>query len=543
MAELAKLPYACTNFESLRNSGMIYVDKTDLIYEIARLKVPYFLTRPRRFGKSLLLSTIESLFSNGTEFFKGLKIEKLWDDNNTYKVIRLDFSSLTYDDSSSFDRGIKEKLLDYVSRYKIPIVKRKDNRSAGETLSMIINSVSADTLVLLIDEYDHPLTHSLDDKALFNSLRNYLSGFFGAIKSDVGRLRFFFMTGVGKFAKASVFSQLNNLLDISQSPKYASLLGYTEGELHLYFSDYVEYAAKLLNSTEEQVYTELKNYYDGYRMTEDSSKLVYNPWSCLSFLLHPENGYRNYWYETGGAYPTLIAKYIRNIKETPLEALQKVKITKDDLNTFYDYFEVPTVSLLYQTGYLTIRDEYNDLYKMTQLVLSPPNLEVKSALAKLYLMEIREERISVDDIHLSEVLRADFVEHNYSNMQSHFNIILNNFGYDNKVAFADERNCRDFVDLALCVGGLYTRKEVISAKGRADLVVELPDERFVFEFKLSKNDSEETELLEKASFQLKDNKYGEIMPIKKLHRIAVVISSVKKDITLFKVLDQNLISN
>lgn len=536
MAELAKLPYACTNFESLRNSGMIYVDKTDLIYEIARLKVPYFLTRPRRFGKSLLLSTLESLFSNGTEFFKGLKIEKLWEDKNTYKVIRLDFSSLTYDDPASFDRGLKEKLLDYVSKYKIPVVRRKDNRSAGETLSMIINSVPTDNIVLLIDEYDHPLTHSLDDKELFSSLRNYLSGFFGAIKSDVGRLRFFFMTGVGKFAKASVFSQLNNLLDISQSAKYAALLGYTEDELHSCFSEYIDNAAKILKVTDEQIYIELKTYYDGYRLTEASTKQVYNPWSCLSFLLHPENGFRNYWYETGGAYPTIIAKYLRSIKETPLESLLSVKITKDDLNTFYDYFDVPTVSLLYQTGYLTIREVYNEIYKMNQLVLSPPNLEVKSALAKLYLMEIRENKISVDDIHLSEVLRTDFDDHNYSNMQSHFNIILNNFGYDNKVAFADERNCRDFVGLALCVGGLDSRKEVISAKGRADLVVELPDERFVFEFKLSKNESDDEALLDKASIQLKDKSYGELLPIKIIHRIAVIISAEKKEITIFKIL-------
>ncbi|SFS87083.1 PD-(D/E)XK nuclease superfamily protein [Succinivibrio dextrinosolvens] len=534
---MAELPYACTNFESLRNSGMIYVDKTDLIYDIARLKIPYFLTRPRRFGKSLLLSTLESIFSNGTKYFKDLKIEKLWKEQNTYKVIRLDFSSLTYDDPASFDRGIKEKLLDYVSKYKLPVVKRKDNRSAGETLSMIINSVPTDTFVLLIDEYDHPLTHSLDDKELFSSLRNYLSGFFGAIKSDVGRLRFFFMTGVGKFAKASVFSQLNNLLDISQSAKYAALLGYTEEELRFYFNDHVCNAAKLLHVTYEQIYTELKNYYDGYRMTEDSSKQVYNPWSCLSFLLHPENGFRNYWYETGGAYPTIIAKYLRSIKETPLESLLGVKITKDDLNTFYDYFEVPTVSLLYQTGYLTIREEYNELYKMNQLVLSPPNLEVKSALAKLYLMEIRKEKIGVDDIHLSEVLRADFAEHNYSNMEAHFNIILNNFGYDNKVAFADERNCRDFVDLALCVGGLYTRKEVVRAKGRADLVVELPDERFIFEFKLSKNKSDEV-LLNEASLQLKEKKYGEILPIKRINRIAVVINSKKKGISFFKLLKE-----
>ena len=536
MTELAKLPYACTNFESLRNSGMIYVDKTDLIYEIARLKVPYFLTRPRRFGKSLLLSTLESLFSHGLEYFKDLKIEKLWTEQNTYKVIHLDFSALTFDDPASFDRGIKEKLLDYVSKYNIPIVKRKNNRSAGETLSLIINSVKADLLVLLIDEYDHPLTHSLDDKERFEALRNYLCGFFGAIKSDVSRLRFFFMTGVGKFAKASVFSQLNNLLDLSSLAQYSTLLGYTEDELRLYFDDYVLNAANLLSVTKEQVYALLKNYYDGYRMTAGSTKQVHNPWSCLSFLLHPENGFCNYWYETGGAYPTLITKYLKSIKETPLASLQKVKITKDDLNTFYDFFEIPTVSLLYQTGYLTIRDEYNDAYKMQQLVLSPPNLEVKSALARLYLMEIRTSRLSVDDVHLTEVLRADFVEHNYANMQSHFNIILNNFGYDNKVAFADERNCRDFVDLALCVGGMYTRKEVISAKGRCDLVVEFPDERFVFEFKLSKNQSDDKRLLLKASSQLREHKYGEIMPIKQIYKIAVIISARKKEISMFKVL-------
>lgn len=537
MVDITKLPRAKSGFEELRSSKQIYVDHTDLIYEFAYLDGPNFLSRPRRFGKSLLISTLESLFSHGTEFFKGLKIEKLWEERekgNTYKVIRLDFSSLIFSDKNEFNFKICERLKDIILTQQIKVREILPSDDAGTILYKIVTD-NPGKVVLLLDEYDYPLTHSLDDKDLFEQYRKYIQGFFGAIKSETSKMRFIFITGVGRFAKTSVFSQLNNLRDLGLEAKFATLLGYTEEDMHQYFDEYVENSANILNLSKEECYSQIKSHYDGYRFHVDNETQLHNPWSVLSFLSAPKNGFKNFWYETGGSYPTLIAKYIKSIQETPLETLKKVRISKDDLDIFYDYMDTPTVSLLYQTGYLSLRPEYVEDLAITRYFLCPPNLEVKSALSKLYLKKVRETPITEDDEDTASALVQDFKNQNFENLIKHFNVILNSFGYDNKVAFTDERNCRDFIDLAMCVAGINSRKEVINSTGSADLVVERPDKRFVFEFKLARSKDSENKLLEEALEQAKDNRYGEILPIKEIIRIGVVISAKDKAVSLWKI--------
>ncbi|MCR4675334.1 MAG: ATP-binding protein [Lachnospiraceae bacterium] len=533
MVNQENLPFGLSDFENLRKQKKIYVDKTDLIYELARLNDPLFLSRPRRFGKSLLLSTFESLFSRGIEFFEGLKIEKLWNDKKFYKVIHLDFSTYSCINSEIFDNDISKYLKLFAAKNNISLDYTDESFRAGDILKLIVDN-SRENIVVLIDEYDYPLTHCLEDNAKFNLFRDYLQEFFGAIKSVSGKLRFLFITGVGKFAKTSVFSQLNHLNDISLDGKYATLLGYTEDEIHNYFGKYLTEISKKLNLKEELLYSNLKDYYDGYRMTVSSKCCVYNPWSILNFLRKPEEGFKNYWYETGGAYPTLVTKYIKNLQKTPLAELQKKVITEENLREFYDYFDVPAAGLLYQTGYLTIKEEYDNKLLINRLILCPPNLEVKSALAKLYLKQVRETPITADDETVARTLYKDFENHNYEALITHLNIVLNTFGYDNKVAFADERNCRDFLDLALCVAGIKTTKEQINSLGRADLVVELDRYRFVFEFKLSK-DNDDEKLLKEAEDQLNKQKYGQILPIKKIIKIALVVNAKAKSITKWSV--------
>ena len=328
MVDITKLPKAKSGFEELRSQNQIYVDHTDLIYEFAYLDGPNFLSRPRRFGKSLLISTLESLFSHGTKFFKGLKIEKLWEERelgNTYKVIRLDFSSLIFSDKNEFNFRLCERLKDIILTQKIKVREILLTDDAGTILYKIVTD-NPGKVVLLIDEYDYPLTHSLDDKDLFEEYRKYIQGFFGAIKSETSKMRFIFITGVGRFAKTSVFSQLNNLRDLGLEAKFAPLLGYTEADMHQYFDEYVENAANFLNLSKEECYAQIKSHYDGYRFHVNNETLLHNPWSVLNFLSAPENGFKNFWYETGGAYPTLIANYIENIQQVPLESIQKTEI-------------------------------------------------------------------------------------------------------------------------------------------------------------------------------------------------------------------------
>ncbi len=539
MVDIRRLPRAQNRFETLRKKNQIYVDHTDLIFEFAYLDGPNFLSRPRRFGKSLLVSTLESLFSHGTEFFKGLKIEKLWDKaekGKTYKVIHLDFSALSFENKNELNNQITYVLADCAKRDGINLPDDYKERSAGLNLKTLVESAPSE-YVLLIDEYDYPLTHSLGNKELFESYRLYLQGLFGAIKGLTGDMRFIFITGVGRFAKTSVFSQMNNLRDLSLESKFAPLLGYTDDDMHQYFDEYVDNAANTLGITKDECYTQIKSHYDGYRFHADNKTMLHNPWSVLNFLYTPEQGFKNFWYETGGAYPTLIAKYVKNIQETPLQTLQKTKCGPQTLSEFYDYFDVTPISLLYQTGYLSVRSEQNELGGES-LYLVPPNLEVKSSLIQLYYREVRDNPLDDDIFHdFSSALINNFKKADFEALIKTFSAALNTFGYDDKEAFKTEHYCRDIIYYTLSLSGINAQREAISADGRADIVVELSAKRYVFEFKLAKTKASEKELLEKAIEQAKDKRYGEILPHKELNRIAVVINAEDKAIAQWRIED------
>ncbi len=539
MVDISRLPRAKNRFEDIRKKNQIYVDHTDLIYEFAYLDGPNFLSRPRRFGKSLLVSTLESLFSHGTEFFKGLKIEKLWDEKKKgkiYRVIHLDFSNMTYTSTEEFDKKIYDELNRTAKALNVTPSEVSSKYAAESLLKDIILSAPGE-FVLLIDEYDYPLTHSLDNKSLFEEYRNYLQGFFGAIKGLTGDMRFIFVTGVGRFAKTSVFSQLNNIRDLGLESDFAPLLGYTDEDMHQYFDEYVENAANTLDITKDECYSQIKAHYDGYSFHEDNATTLYNPWSVLNFLTAPKNGFRNFWYETGGAYPTLIATYIKNIKKAPLQTLLKTKCGPNTLSEFYDYFDVTPVSLLYQTGYLSVRPEKNELGGKS-LFLVPPNLEVHSSLIQLYYRNVRKNALDDDVFYeFSSALKENFSTPDYKSLIKTFSAALNTFGYDDQEAFKTEHYCRDIIFYTLTLSGINAQREVISADGRADIVVELADRRFVFEFKLAKTKDDENNLMEDAVSQIKDRRYGDIIPQKKLTRIAVVINSEDKAVSQWKIVD------
>ena len=539
MVDIRKLPRANSSFESIRRKNQIYVDHTDLIFEFAYLDGPNFLSRPRRFGKSLLVSTLESLFSHGTEFFKGLKIEKLWDETEqgkTYKVIHLDFSTLSFENKNELDSEINEILFEVAEKNGVTLSDRKEQRSAGLNLRTIVESAPSE-YVLLIDEYDYPLTHSLGNKELFESYRLYLQGLFGAIKGLTGDMRFIFITGVGQFAKTSVFSQMNNLRDLSLESKFAPLLGYTDDDMHQYFDEYVENAANTLNIGKDECYAQIKAHYDGYRFHVDNDTMLHNPWSVLNFLYTPEQGFKNFWYETGGSYPTLIAKYVKNIQETPLQTLLKTKCGPQTLSEFYDYFDVTPISLLYQTGYLSVRSEKNELGGES-LFLVPPNLEVQSSLIQLYYREVRDNPLDDDIFHdFSSALITNFKKADFESLIKTFSAALNTFGYDDKEAFKTEHYCRDIIYYTLSLSGINAQRAAISSDGRADIVVELSTKRFVFEFKLAKTKDSEKELLDKAIEQAKDKRYGEILPLKELNRMAVVINAEDKAVAQWRIVD------
>ena len=330
---------------------------------------------------------------------------------------------------------------------------------------------------------------------------------------------------------------MNNLRDLSLESKFAPLLGYTDDDMHQYFDEYVENAANTLNIGKDECYAQIKAHYDGYRFHVDNDTMLHNPWSVLNFLYTPEQGFKNFWYETGGSYPTLIAKYVKNIQETPLQTLLKTKCGPQTLSEFYDYFDVTPISLLYQTGYLSVRSEKNELGGES-LFLVPPNLEVQSSLIQLYYREVRDNPLDDDIFHdFSSALITNFKKADFESLIKTFSAALNTFGYDDKEAFKTEHYCRDIIYYTLSLSGINAQREAISSDGRADIVVELSAKRFVFEFKLAKTKDSEKELLDKAIEQAKDKRYGEILPLKELNRMAVVINAEDKAVAQWRIVD------
>ncbi|WP_277297379.1 AAA family ATPase, partial [Succinatimonas hippei] len=328
MIDYSKLPLSITSFSEFCERNKIYVDKTDLVAKLAQFDAPIFLSRPRRFGKSTLVSTFHELFANGLDKFQGLKIvaDNLWNDK-TYKVIHLDFSIIKEGEKNSFGQSLLTQL-------KIACQEQPEAAdfadSANTYLQFFLKRNIDANYVLLIDEYDAPLTAAMGDKEEFERRRRVLSNFFSTIKAYSGKFRFIFITGVTRYFNTSIFSAFNNIEDISFDPSYGALVGYTQEELEHYFKDYLENAVTELNQdlgedkyTYESLIAALKLNYDGYSFDRRCRHHVYNPWSILNFLKNPQEGFFPYWLDTGGAKPSLLVNYLntfidKKVKKTEL---------------------------------------------------------------------------------------------------------------------------------------------------------------------------------------------------------------------------------
>ncbi len=324
---LKRLSLGTSSFAALRGSNEIYVDKTSYIYRLASNRGKYFLARPRRFGKSLLISTFESLFKNGLRDFQGLVIEKLWKEEKSYEVVRLDFARVKPDGSFKEFRDYFDDYLE--SQFRKIGFKRSGANFFTNLLEAFIESLPNSSLVLLIDEYDAPLTECLDDPQLYLQVRNFLSKFYSIFKSNDAALRFLFITGITKFNKASIFSELNNLSDISLSAEYGSLLGYTHHEVQEYFAEYLISASEILGTSKEELFQELTEHYDGFCFERTARQKVFAPWSLLKFFSDPGSGLIDYWFESGGK-PSVLVKYLqphslRNCQATSLSTPQMNK--------------------------------------------------------------------------------------------------------------------------------------------------------------------------------------------------------------------------
>lgn len=390
-----------------------------------------------------------------------------------------------------------------------------------------LSEQSSNALVLLIDEYDTPLTSNLDNKEAFIFIRNRLNEFYAAIKEFELCFRFFFMTGITKLSSTSIFSAFNNLQDISQDPLYGNLLGYTEKEIRRYFLRHIDRAGDALGCSRDDVLQGLKTYYDGFCFDEKGAHHVYCPWSVLSFLNRPDRGWQNYWYASGGQ-PLVLQKYlVNNPLSDPMAYAQPSIVRLSELNAARDYEDMRPEILLTQASYLTIQSIDGEQYA----VLGYPNREVSLSMAELYANQLlRNKRIETENRVplLSAMQSGDAAE-----VMAFFNSAAYAIDYL-RYPIRDETSCRAYMQVLLIGAALVPHVEVHNAHGRSDLEVETKTYRWIFEFKYARDSAETPKLLEAAIEQIHRNHYGVRTDEKKLIRIALVFDAQSRSFAAWK---------
>ncbi len=530
---LAPLPTGRSTFRTLREDGSIYVDKTALICELASKREKFFLARPRRFGKSLLISTFASLFSTGTKDFKGLAAETLWNDPATYEVVTLDFSS-TKDGNTLADFDKKFSAL--INREFGRLGFRYDESNSADLIDQLsgwLQDRPSASLVLLVDEYDAPLTAHLNEAALFAAIRDRLSNFYLAIKSREGCLRFFFMTGITKFQSASIFSAFNPITDISAYPRYGTLLGYTEEELQSSFGAYLQQAADRLQLPQAELLSQMREMYDGFCFDMQASSHVYVPWSVLQFLAYPENGLLNYWFDSAGK-PTALMNYLKAHRMIgPDDYANDRTLTLDALLRSADLDTLEPAVLLFQAGCLSIAQRNRNT-----VVLRYPNQEMRESMALLYTEIMLQGNAA--SYTASQTLADVLATGNTDAVMNLINSILSGLTYADW-ALHSEADCRRTLYIMLASNRLRPQAELHNALGRSDLEVEDSGLHWVFELKFSAEGDSPDYLLKTAVQQILDRRCGDsARPFARLKRIAAVFSGKERRFTRWmEVSDKN----
>ena len=519
-----KLPIGIQDFEKIRREGFLYVDKTEYVYSLVQSGVPCFLSRPRRFGKSLFLSTLKAYFEGKKELFEGLKISELEDGNEDawqkYPVFYIDFNKKNFKESSALEVVLDEHIRAWEALYG----DQRSDRSLEERFRYVIERAVEKTgknAVVLVDKnYKTPLEGA--DEDLFEHNEDVFKGFFRTLKSYDHYLKFVFITGVTKFSKVSIFSDLNQLNDISLALRYSGICGITETELKDCFDPEIEAMAASNGISKDECLAELKKMYDGYHFHKNCEG-VYNPFSLLNAFDKKEFGM--YWFSTGT--PTFL---IDKLKESGFDAKQ---FTTDEYYeeesslTDYRYDNPNPVPLFYQTGYLTIKG-YDKKYMSYQL--DYPNDEVRygflNSLAPYYLKD--EESPNPLDIRSFGI---DIEKGATDSLRDRFTALFARLPYPNDEKII-EQNFQNVVYIVFMLLGQFTQTEVHSAKGRADCIVETDDYVYVFEFK---RDSTAEEALK----QIEDNGYAKpyTADARKLIKIGANFDSKERNLDGWKVVE------
>ena len=479
------------NFEGLITRGYTYVDKTAVLYPLINDSIgsQFFLSRPRRFGKSLLISTFKSIFQGRRDLFKGLAIDAFEYDWKTYPVLHLDMGSMQRPKVEEFEDSLCRSLDRLAAEHEVVI---SDSKIPADKFISLCDALASKSphkqFVMLVDEYDKPLLGTLNTPEVIK-FRDALKSFYSVIKTKESLMRFTFITGISKFSKVSIFSDLNNLIDISMSAQFATLLGYTHDEVKRFFPDWIGKLANALGVSVEEAFAEIVKWYDGDKF-HHSAEPVVNPVSLGCCLRDSE--FRTYWSSTAG--PTFLVDLL---KKRPLN-LRFVGIDESTLEA-YEPTALNPVTLLYQTGYLTIS---SFCQRGTQRIYSLdfPNMEVRTS----FNTSLARGYVNIDEIHLGS-LQSKCIDALYDDKLDIFfetlKIFFANIPYDISSRAPEETYQAVFCAILYFIGVGVT-PEVRTNEGRIDAVMETLDHVYVMEFKRDKSADE-------AMAQIKENKYYE----------------------------------
>ena len=512
-------PIGIQNFEKIRKEGYVYVDKTALIHRLATTGTYYFLSRPRRFGKSLLVSTIEAYFKGKKELFKGLALEQLEKDWAQYPVLHLDLNGSKYMYPEDLVVLLSQHLDNWEKEYCIT-VRYNDLEARFRDVIVAAYEKTGKQVVILIDEYDKPIVNNLDKKELADYYRAALQGFYGVIKSMGEQTKFCFLTGVSKIGKLSVFSTLNNLTDISMEPEYSDICGISENDLHKYFEDSVAELADANRLSINECYKKLKDMYDGYHFSEDSEGM-YNPFSLLNTLRSRK--FKEYWFETGT--PTLLVNVMKQTSFDVTTLSDNVVVPAAKLNGMQDIVNKP-VSLFFQTGYLTIK-EYDSEYNEYRLGF--PNDEVKNGFLNFiysYYVPVNPADDSTTTSQLAKALKAGDP---YTFMRT-LEALFANTTY--QIQGDSEKNFQYAMYIIMELLGEYVQAERSTSNGRIDLLLQTRDFIYIVELNIDNT-------ADAALQQIEERGYAKpfVNDPRKIFKIGVSFSTADRHIEDWKVVE------
>ena len=522
------------SFEAFSMYNAIYVDKTELIYSLVSLPNRIFISRPRRFGKSLTLDTIATLFETGVEpYFKGTWIYDKWTEP-TYPVLRLNFLNFDKNSLEKFNNKLNSKITEFAELNDVTTYKEK--KEAEDSIDHLLEQLRLEgrQIVILIDEYDCQMTANINKETLYKQFQEKIKSFYANIK-DKFAIKFLGITGVTRLKDVSIFSVGSDIRDITNASAYSQMIGFTRDEIKKYYIDYLKLASSYENNcsvdnvTDEQIESMLDmmaQNYDGYCFDEFYKKKVFSTWSVNSFFQSIiENkfvDFGDYWYDNGGL-PSILVNYLKTHKLNSLDYVEKDKTITIRVNDFKNPTSLTSINqnvLMCQTGYLTLR---SPVYSKGFMTLGIPNSEVYNALLSLMALNI------FDDTKLENVNEQILSQSkDVGEIIELFNTVLNTVSYDN-YPISSEAVVQQLLYMYLKGICNSVSAELHSSKGRADLVIESDNRRIVFEFKYAKNEIEAKVKLSEAIEQIKTRDYGNIVPKKaELLRIAAVFNADPK---------------